>query len=108
MVSKMILGKSLLDVDWSTANANMAINGKGWFIDPKTERGEVNIAEQEQAPDNPGIRTQKFSTHGVSIPVSIGHRPVTGNIIDASEIVPRLEGTYDYWVEYQIPLYGPQ
>lgn len=84
----------------------------GWGLPytlPGYQLGEVNIAQQEQAPDNPGIRKAAFSTYGVPIPVSIGRRAVTGNVIDATDFIPAIIGSYDYWVEYQVPIYkaGP-
>ena len=85
---------------------------QGWGLPytlPGYQLGQVNIAAQEQAPGNPGIRKAAFSTYGVAIPISIGRRAITGNVIDATDIVPVMVGTYDYWVEYQIPIYevGP-
>lgn len=52
----------------------------------------IKQATQAQTPENPGIRHQAVSTYGVSIPVSIGRRVITGNIIDASPIAPVLIG----------------
>lgn len=66
-----------------------------------------NIVEQ-QTPANPGIREVTVSTLGVTIPVSMGRRVVTGNIIDAEPIAPRLEGAYEYTITERIPNYGGQ
>jgi hypothetical protein len=95
--------------DWSgVSNYAMTVGVGKWNLvwqDPATRLGNVNIAAQEQRPDNPGIRRQAFSTHGASIPVSIGRRPVVGNVVDCSDITPRLVGQYDYYVDYQVPIY---
>lgn len=45
-----------------------------------------------QTPANPGIRKVAVSTYGVTVPVSVGRRVITGNIIDANPITPRLVG----------------
>lgn len=66
---------------------------------------------EQQTPANPGIRKVVVSTYGITVPVSMGMRVVTGNIIDAEPIVPRLEGAYEYTVEERIPVYdggGPE
>lgn len=76
-----------------------------YLVSPELRYGEVDIAQQEQKPENPGIRTVAFSTHGTPIPLSIGRRAITGNIVDASDIVPLYEGEYKYTIEYKIPIY---
>lgn len=60
---------------------------------------------EQQTPANPGIRLVAASTYGTVVPVSIGRRVVTGNIIDAEPITPRLEGAYEYTVTERIPRY---
>lgn len=72
---------------------------------PGYKLGKVDIAAQEQRPENPGIREVAFSTYGINIPVSIGKRAVTGNIIDATPPTPEIVGAYEYWVEYKIPVF---
>lgn len=58
-----------------------------------------------QVPENPGIRKEAYSTYGVSIPVSIGRRAVTGNVIDATDLVPVLVGGRTYVTETVVPKY---
>jgi hypothetical protein len=80
----------------------------GWgmpYVLPGYTLGKVDIAAQEQRPENPGIREVAFSTYGINIPVSIGKRAVTGNIIDATPPTPEIVGAYEYWVEYKIPIF---
>lgn len=47
---------------------------------------------QAQTPANPGLRKVAVSTYGVTIPVSVGRRVITGNIIEAAPITPKLVG----------------
>jgi len=61
---------------------------------------------EQQTPANPGIRLVAASTYGTTVPVSIGRRVITGNIIDAEPITPRLEGAYEYTVTERIPRYA--
>lgn len=61
---------------------------------------------QEQAPSNPGIRKVAVSTYGTTVPVSIGRRVVTANIIDAEPITPRLIGGGEYVVRERLPFYS--
>ena len=58
------------------------------------DRSYLNV----QSPTNPGIREVAYSGYGEHIPVSIGKRAVTGNVIDASPLTPRLVG-YREWYE---------
>ena len=58
------------------------------------DRSFLNV----QSPRNPGIREVAYSGYGEVIPVSIGQRAVTGNVIDASPLTPRLVG-YREWYE---------
>jgi|SRR5215217_634085 len=60
---------------------------------------------EQQTPANPGIRLVSVSTYGITVPVSIGRRVVTGNIVDAEPITPRLEGAYEYEVAERVPVY---
>jgi hypothetical protein len=60
--------------------------------------------EQPQVPENPGVRKEAFSTYGVTIPISTGRRAVAGNIIDASDLVPRLVGGSTTVVTYTVPI----
>lgn len=64
--------------------------------------GDVSIADQEQAPDNPGVRTVAASSWGSAIPISVGRRRVGGNIIYATPLIPRRVGDVDYYVK--VPL----
>lgn len=67
--------------------------------------GDVRIEDQTAAPDNPGIRKATSSAYGNVIPLSLGKRRVSGNVIQSTAIVPVLEGTRSYPVTYYIPLY---
>lgn len=72
---------------------------------PGYRLGDIDLPNQPQMPENPGIREQAFSTHGISIPISIGARAITGNVIDSGGVNPRLIGYREYYVEYKIPVY---
>lgn len=67
--------------------------------------GNVRIEDQTEKPTNPGIRGEAVSTYGKIIPISMGKRRLAGNIIQSSDMVPKLIGTYEYDVEYQVPIY---
>lgn len=55
-----------------------------------------------QTPENPGIKTARVSSYGVTIPASIGRRLIAGNVIDASELVPRLVGYREYYTDERV------
>lgn len=61
--------------------------------------------QQEQKPENPGRRYVTASTWGRTIPISMGRRRLEGNILQSSALVPKLEGTTEYEVVYEIPIY---
>jgi hypothetical protein len=61
-------------------------------------------AEQPQIPENPGVRKEAVSTYGVTIPISTGRRAVTGNIVDATDLVPRLVGGSTTVVTFTVPV----
>lgn len=65
--------------------------------------GDVDIPEQQNRPENPGIRKATVSTYGAKIPISLGRRRLYGNIIESSALVPRLVGTRTYTVEVEVP-----
>jgi hypothetical protein len=80
----------------------------GWgtpFALPGYYLGDVEIAEQEQRPENPGPREFSASTWGQNIPVSIGNVRVATVVLEAAKIEPTIEGEYDYFVEYKVPIY---
>lgn len=60
--------------------------------------------EQPQIPENPGVRKVVVSTYGITVPISTGRRAVTGNVIDASDLVPRLVGGETTVVTFTIPV----
>jgi hypothetical protein len=66
--------------------------------------GDVNIQKQDTAPENPGVQTVAFSTYGITIPISMGRRRLVGNVIDALDLVPRLIGNRDYYIDYEVPI----
>lgn len=73
--------------------------GKPW--NPPAAPAE---AERAQSPENPGIRIEAFSTYGVAIPLSIGQRRISGNVIDATPLTPRLEGERYYTTKVRVPI----
>jgi len=81
-----------------------------YLVSPEYRYGSVDIAPQEQRPETPESRKVSVSTYGITIPLSMGARRINGNIIEATKIKPVLEGTYEYDVTYQIPIYevGPE
>lgn len=69
-----------------------------------TDIGTVDIADQDAAPTKPADKAVSFSTYGVVIPISLGKRRMSGNVIESTNIVSVMLGSYDYFVEYQIPI----
>lgn len=68
--------------------------------------GDVRIEDQqEQKPENPGRRYASASTWGRTIPVSMGKRRLEGNLLSSTPLVPKLEGTVEYEITYEIPIY---
>lgn len=91
------LSNPVAPVDWTLLGPQYS---RGYRI------GDVRIEDQqEQKPENPGIRKVTASTYGKTIPVSLGRRRLAGNVIQSSAMVPKLEGTFEYEIEYQIPIY---
>jgi len=66
----------------------------------------VTVVERAQIPENPGIRKEAYSTYGVTIPVSVGRRVVTGNIVDATDLTPVLVGGKTTISEVTVPVYN--
>lgn len=62
--------------------------------------------QQEQKPENPGRRYVSASTWGRTIPISMGKRRLEGNLLQSSALVPKLEGTTEYYIDYKIPIYA--
>lgn len=87
-------------------------NGRTIYLPPApTKRsgrmvlGEIpDIPDQEQVPENPGVRKTVVSTYGIAIPISTGRRRVGGNVIWASPAVPIMIGSYDYYVKIPLKL----
>jgi hypothetical protein len=76
------------------------------FDEPDTVAGQtIHQTEYLQTPKNPGIRKLRVSTHGATIPVSIGRRAVTGHIVDSGPIQPHLVGAHSYVVRERVPIY---
>lgn len=67
---------------------------------------DVRIDDQEAEPSNPGIREVTASTYGQTIPVSLGRRRLPGNVLQSSQMIPRLVGGRDYEITYKIPKYA--
>lgn len=67
---------------------------------------DVRIEDQEAEPTNPGIREVTASTYGQTIPVSLGRRRLPGNILQATQMIPRLVGGRDYEITYKVPMYA--
>lgn len=82
-----------------------------WRIDtipgvPGYHVEDVRIDDQKEKPENPGrIGPGAANTWGRTIPLSIGKRRIVGNLLQSSALVPRLEGTREIVVEYEIPVY---
>jgi hypothetical protein len=76
---------------------------------PVVKPAQINIL---QTPENPGVRKEAYSTYGVSIPISVGRRIVTGNVIDATDLTPVLIGGKTTITEIKVPVYleeyGPE
>lgn len=66
--------------------------------------GNVRIKDQPEQPDNPGIREVSVSTYGNTIPVSLGRRRVSGNIVQSTNIIPRLPPPRKYFEFYEVPV----
>lgn len=60
--------------------------------------GKPNSGAPTQSPEMPGLKYIVSSAAGAPMPVSIGRRIIAGNIIDCSELEPRLIG-YRVWYE---------
>lgn len=69
-----------------------------------TAIGNISIADQDAAPTKPADKAVSFSTYGVVIPISMGDRRMSGNVIQSSAIQSIMLGQYDYFVDYQIPV----
>lgn len=69
-----------------------------------TTVGSVSIADQDAEPTKPADKATSFSTYGVVIPISKGHRRMGGNVIEATAIMTEMVGQYDYYTDYQIPI----
>jgi len=88
-------------------NARFRMDAKtgGFKLISEAQVNEQPEGDKPQVPENPGIRKQAFSTYGVSIPVSIGRRAVTGNVIDATDITPVLIPGKTTVTEIKVPIY---
>ena len=62
------------------------------------------IADQQASPLKPADKAVSFSTYGVVIPISGGRRRLSGNVIESSPIQSVMLGTYDYTVDYEVPI----
>lgn len=61
--------------------------------------------QQEQKPENPGRRYVSASTWGRTVPISMGRRRLEGNLLQSTPLDPVLEGTTEYSITYEIPIY---
>ena len=75
-----------------------------WGYTVSTTVGAVSIAQQAAEPTKPADQVTSFATYGVVIPVSMGKRKMAGNVVYASDITSMLEGMYNYYIDYQIPV----
>lgn len=66
---------------------------------------DPRVDDQSAEPNSPGRREVTASTYGKVIPISFGIRRLEGNIIQASDLIPRLVGNQTKYIEYQIPMY---
>lgn len=81
----------------------------GWQ-NPRLNRGGlhiegVRIDDQKEKPTAPEVRIYSTSAYNKIIPISLGQRRLVGNIIQCTAIVPRLVGTKEYTVDYEIPIF---
>lgn len=63
-----------------------------------------DIAAQDASPTKPADKAVSFSTYGVVIPISLGDRALGGNVVEGAPIQSVMVGTYDYFVDYQVPI----
>lgn len=76
-----------------------SLNKSGFHIEG------VHIDSQKEKPEAPEVRQYSTSSYDRTIAISLGRRRLGGNVIQCSALVPRLVGTREYFVEYQIPIY---
>jgi len=78
---------------------NPRLNKPGFHIEG------VRIEDQDEKPTAPEVRNFSTSSYNKMIPISLGRRRLGGNIIQCTAIVPRLVGTHEYTITYEIPVY---
>lgn len=78
---------------------NPRLNKPGFHIEG------VRIEDQKEKPEAPEVRIYSTSAYNKIIPISLGQRRLVGNIIQCSSIVPRLVGTHEVTIDYEIPVY---
>lgn len=66
---------------------------------------DPRIEDQSAKPEKPETRFVTASTYGRVIPISLGRRRLEGNLIQASNLTPKLVGTTTKTIEYEIPIY---
>lgn len=65
----------------------------------------VRIEDQKEKPEAPEVRIYATSAYNKVIPISLGQRRLVGNIIQCSAIIPRLVGTREYFIDYEVPIF---
>jgi len=76
-----------------------ALNKPGFHIE------SVRIDDQKEKPEAPEVRFFATSSYSKVITISLGRRRLAGNVIQCTAIVPRLVGTREYEIPYEIPVY---
>jgi uncharacterized phage protein (TIGR02218 family) len=66
---------------------------------------DPRVEDQQAKPEKPEVRFASASTYGRVIPISLGRRRLEGNLIQSSNLVPRLVGTTTMTIEYEVPIY---
>jgi hypothetical protein len=66
---------------------------------------DPRIEDEQAKPEKPETRFVTASTYGRVIPISLGRRRMEGNLIQSSNLVPRMVGTTTKTIEYEVPIY---
>lgn len=78
---------------------NPRLNKPGFHIEG------VRVEDQKEKPTAPEVRVYSTSSYNKIIAISLGRRRLVGNVIQTTSIVPRLVGTKEYYITYEVPVY---
>jgi hypothetical protein len=78
---------------------NPRLNKPGFHIEG------VRIEDQDEKPTAPEVRRFSTSVYDKVIPISLGKRRMAGNVIQCTAIIPRLVGTREFEITYEVPIY---